>query len=356
MSETPKLKEWREKVGGAGFGKERVEARKQFYAGLAALKIEVPNIDAVVNNPKDFGLKAFEDVEKYKGLSRDISREKYKPRSGETLYETLTDYFRKNLEGEITDKKLLRKQVDKEVALTMHYLGKHQRDARGKKINVDLVRRGETVEIRDGRLYIYSKDAEGNTVKTRVEGAYLRKPPAGTAPEEPRPTTRKKLTIPLPPEESERVLSYPEQTEHEEKLAALTGKMAEIERAVGNESLMGGLIYGTRQLKNEIYAQVDGLRLKAKNDPQRQEKVAEFRRRIVEFVQKINDLKQKLIEANNAFMAFKAETHGKRRDTIHPIQGMMRYLDEGGSNMTRTLEDLRRRLAAYKEILDKAGL
>ncbi|MEK7524633.1 MAG: hypothetical protein AAB588_06445 [Patescibacteria group bacterium] len=173
-------KDWNTEVGRVGTDPETLKKQEKFYKARAQLKLGIPNLEQVLDDPNLCGLSSADDLERFDDAHKEIPLEgKFEVGSEEALGEILTKYFRQNLEGIIKDKKTLERRVAKEVYLTLHYLTQ-QKDESGQKISADLVNRGETVEITKGKLYIYTTTAAGENAKqVRINGVYLRKPKPG---------------------------------------------------------------------------------------------------------------------------------------------------------------------------------
>lgn len=154
--ENIKGKDWYKEVGGVGYKKQDV--RRKFYLERVKFKLSVdqPTLDAVMEDPAKHGFKTVEDFQK----APDFTMKDH----GLTLPKILEKYFRT---ASITDAK----QIDREMYLTLYWLSNFCKDTRGRSINVDLIRNGDTIEIKQGMLTII-----GRSGIKRLDNVVIRRP------------------------------------------------------------------------------------------------------------------------------------------------------------------------------------
>lgn len=157
-------RDWKKEVGGVGFNKAKI--RQKFYLERAKLKLKSESlklrtqkdIDSIFDAPKEKGFLDYEDIKKAHDINVVVG-------ARITLSGALNDLFTHLLPD--AD----RKQIEREIALTLYYLSHHENDVRGKRINVDLLRDGETIEIKEGKLSVVGKNG-----KKRIDNVFIRRP------------------------------------------------------------------------------------------------------------------------------------------------------------------------------------
>lgn len=113
--------------------------------------------DKMLDDPAANGLKSIDDLQGLRPYRVEV-------KSGMNFTGLLKDYF-KNIAGVVE-----RSLIDKEVALSLYYLAQ-QRDVSGAYINVNNICATWQIEIKDGQLFVTTKNGE-----KIIDGAYLRKP------------------------------------------------------------------------------------------------------------------------------------------------------------------------------------
>lgn len=167
LEDTPKPitgRDWRKEVGGVGF--DKAQNRRKFYLERAKFKLKSTelrvrtqqDLDSIFDDPAKRGFSTYDDVKKAPVFTVVADHRT-------SLHTVLMKVF----QSIMLDADALK--LDREIALTQYYLSHHETDARGRKINVDLIRDGEKIEVRDGKLTITGS----NGVK-RIDNVFLRRP------------------------------------------------------------------------------------------------------------------------------------------------------------------------------------
>lgn len=198
---------WQQEVGSPLSDRPTMIKRERFYADRAKLKIlrlqkDIPNLDAVLDDPNTYGFKSAEDLKQTESRLRSESQPFTRniERGGGNLFEILKNYFRSLFPA---PHEISIDQAEKEAYLSLYYItNKVKKDDDGKKVNVDLLRPGMIIYITGGRLYIHQKprDLNSSAEIPVVNGVDLRKP-AASAPTS-RPASMPVITSPpvAPPE------------------------------------------------------------------------------------------------------------------------------------------------------------
>lgn len=184
MANPPEIKglNWLKEVGDPRSTPELDQKRKEFYRlkaqrELLKLKTHAPNLNAAFEKPKKYGLESLDDLRSYTPYAKKVPSN-VESAAGYRLSEILFEYFKNN--------RKLEQRANGETFLTIHYLLKQG-------VKVDLILKGETIEIIAGKLFIYSEDKAGEK-KYRVNGISLR---PETKEEEP-PPPPKPVSAPPP--------------------------------------------------------------------------------------------------------------------------------------------------------------
>lgn len=183
MVEKPKKVrlDWHEAVGKVDSAnpqerKELAVKRQEFYrlkAATEARKIKMlqpPSLKAALNKPEKYGF-LHPNVFVHYAKKFEI------PANAKTAHLStfLKEYFTEVVSSETKlGNEGIDARVNRETYLTLYYLSNLAKDKNGKRMNVDLLLPGETVEIVDGKLNIYKKTQEGITAKYRIDGIDLR--------------------------------------------------------------------------------------------------------------------------------------------------------------------------------------
>lgn len=266
---TVRGRDWYKELGKESirdFSGEMFDRRQEFYRLRAEFKLGVGNVDDVLRDPKNKGYKTFEELQAMKGHTFEVAKEKYERGKGERLVDRLKTVFRQQFESEGLTGTELDKKTDQEVYLTLYYLARYGRAREGsrRRVHVDLLRRGETVEIRDGRLFIYKTDADGNK-KYRVEGALLRGVP---------PTRKEregKTFRPVPPKKEKLRPKGREEAMRTELPEELKPEFDQLAAAPQTQALLAAL--GNNRASREIEGRIRNLiqGIAAEDDPARKE-------------------------------------------------------------------------------------
>lgn len=175
--------DWHKEVGGVGY--KKAEVRQKFYLELTKLKLRVQKqqqLDAVIQDPHAHDFLTNEEIMEAEGRIHgrrdDVPIIEVKIGDDDSIERILIKYFENIYRARGVDPKEKdnRKQIMKEMVLSRYYLGTQYEEGktrRGRDIhfNVDLLRKGETVLIKDGKLSIIKRDGT-----KRVDDVFIREP------------------------------------------------------------------------------------------------------------------------------------------------------------------------------------